>query len=462
MRSHSKWIGCLVALLLSPLLALADAALPRYDLPVGRKLVYTSSSESKNNEGGGGMTTSGSLQLTVVRENPDGSRRVILRSASSYAQKLGGGGGDGNEHKSPERVELAYADVFPDGRVLPNESLGMRMDTSTALPPLPKDAQELANGWKRSDDVKQETNTYAAAAGAGDSEFTFTAVQDGVMNKIYQTTRKSTYHLDRAKRMITRVEGEHSQGYGFQSKGTASTKLESDTMLSADEAKQLDQDFERFFAAREQYTKEMAKVEEDPTSADATMAQAKSALEKASGEVKSQDAKKALAKVLDNHDEYAKYAKESANRFKDVLNKPSPDWSTTDIDGKPAKLADFRGKVVVMDFWYRGCGWCMYAMPQVIQLSQDYKDKPVVVLGMNTDQKEEDARFVIDTFGLKYSTIKADGIPPKYGIQGFPTLVIVDQEGVVRDVHVGYSPDLREKVSKKIDELLGKSAKAGG
>ena len=112
-----------------------------------------------------------------------------------------------------------------------------------------------------------------------------------------------------------------------------------------------------------------------------------------------------------------------------------------------------------MDFWYRGCGWCMYAMPQVKQLSEDFKDKPVVVLGMNTDRQETDARLVIDTFGLKYPTIKAQDVPKKYSVQGFPTMIIIDQQGIVRDVHVGYSPTLREDVSKKINELLAKPIK---
>ena len=71
--------------------------------------------------------------------------------------------------------------------------------------------------------------------------------------------------------------------------------------------------------------------------------------------------------------------KEEANQLKTSLNKPSPDWSATDIDGKPVKLADLRGKVVIMDFWYRGCVFCMFAMPQVKQLAEDYRDKPVVM-----------------------------------------------------------------------------------
>jgi thiol-disulfide isomerase/thioredoxin len=402
------------------------------------------------------MSTTGSWQITVVGEDPDGSKRVILRSASAYAQKL-----NGNEHKSPERVQLGYADVFPDGRITPNPTLGMQLDPSGVLPPLPKDANELAKGWKNVDEARGQTSTFTAAADqAQGSAFTFTAVEEGVISRIYQTTRKTTFHLDTAKGILTSVEGEHTQDYGFHSKGTSTTKLESDTTIPAEEAKQLAEDFDRFFTARQKYTELMGKVEQAPQNADATLAEAKTLIEKARDDAKSDDAKKELAKVLENHEEYAKYAKESADRFKEVLNKPSPDWSTTDIDGKPAAMKDYRGKVVIMDFWYRGCGWCMYAMPQVKQLAADYKDKPVVVLGMNTDQKEEDARFVIDAFDLNYPTIKATGIPDKYGVQGFPTLIIVDQEGVVRDVHVGYSPDLREKVSKKIDELLTKTAKA--
>jgi hypothetical protein len=105
----------------------------------------------------------------------------------------------------------------------------------------------------------------------------------------------------------------------------------------------------------------------------------------------------------------------------------------------------------------------MYAMPQVKQLAADYKDKPVVVLGMNTDRDEKDTRVVIDVFGLTHPTIKAEGIPEKYKVDGFPTMIIVDQAGVVRDVHVGYSADLHEQVSKKINELLSEpTARAGG
>ena len=66
----------------------------------------------------------------------------------------------------------------------------------------------------------------------------------------------------------------------------------------------------------------------------------------------------------------------------------------------------------------------------------------------------DDARFVVKELGLDYPQVQATDIPEKFGVQGFPTLIIIDTQGKVRDVHVGYSPDLYEKVSKKIDGLL--------
>ena len=110
----------------------------------------------------------------------------------------------------------------------------------------------------------------------------------------------------------------------------------------------------------------------------------------------------------------------------------------------------------MLDFWYRGCGWCIKAMPQLNALAGQFEGRPVAVLGMNTDRNEADAKFVCDAMSLKYATLRADGIPEKYGVQGFPTLVVIDSEGTVRDVHEGYSPTLQTDVAKTIEGLLTK------
>ena len=137
-----------------------------------------------------------------------------------------------------------------------------------------------------------------------------------------------------------------------------------------------------------------------------------------------------------------------------MLGTASEDWTTTDLNGKSHSLQDYRGKVVILDFWYRGCGWCIRAMPQVKEVATRFEGEPVVVFGMNTDRKDEDATFVVEKMGLKYPNLKATGLPEKYKVNGFPTLLILDQEGVIRDIHVGYSPTLRDDVVQAVERLL--------
>ena len=103
-------------------------------------------------------------------------------------------------------------------------------------------------------------------------------------------------------------------------------------------------------------------------------------------------------------------------------------------------------------------------MPQMNQLAQDFKEQPVAILGMNLGQDEADARFVIDAFKLTYPTLQdrvrndGDGIHNQYSIQGFPSLVLIDQQGVVRDFYIGYSPTLRDDLSARIRDLLATKA----
>src|SRR5439155_14891694 len=139
---------------------------------------------------------------------------------------------------------------------------------------------QAAKGWSKTDERKMETTTYtpasAAGGGSGAGEFVFSAVWEGVLNKIYSTTRKHTFHFDRAKGAITSAEGEMTQDYGFHTKGTASAKLESDQTIPADEAAQMAKDFDVLFAAKDAYETKMGDIDRDPAQADALITDAKS------------------------------------------------------------------------------------------------------------------------------------------------------------------------------------------
>jgi thiol-disulfide isomerase/thioredoxin len=224
----------------------------------------------------------------------------------------------------------------------------------------------------------------------------------------------------------------------------------------AEFVKQLAAEAETYFAASKRYDDLNSAAGKKAAQAKELLGKAESALKETKDKVKLDVVREQLDSQLKNHEQYSKYTLEDAERRAKHVGKPAAPFKTTDLDGKEYSLDGLRGKVLVLDFWYRGCGWCIRAMPQMRELADDFKGQPVAILGMNTDRNEKDARFVIDAMNLNYPTLKAEGLPEKFGVQGFPTLVIIDQSGTVRDLHVGYSPTLREEVGKTIRELLKK------
>jgi peroxiredoxin len=178
-------------------------------------------------------------------------------------------------------------------------------------------------------------------------------------------------------------------------------------------------------------------------------------LKKAGEALQSAELKEQIADKLQVHDVAAKEWLEYAALREKLVGKPSVEWSTTDLDGKPHDLKDYRGKVVVLDFWYRGCGNCIMGMPQIKHVAAHFQGQPVAVLGMNDDDKEANAKFVIEKLALNYPNLKANGFAEhKYGILWAPALLILDQQGIVRELHVGYSPTLGREVIHTVEELL--------
>jgi thiol-disulfide isomerase/thioredoxin len=430
--------------------AAADAALPRYQFQPGQELTYRSTSQFNYGEGeqAGTHGTKADWTVWVLRANPDGSFRLVLREKSVFSQGRGK-----DVHEQPPQTSVVYADVFPDGRVLSNKTIQYRGHPGSLFPRLPKDAAEAKAGWEATRDDDKTTYKPLDAAGA----VRFEAVTDSPMNKIYLSTSKATYTLDPAKGFVTKSESEATQGYGFNGKGTGTTELVGVKAADPAALREFAAAADRYFAAVAAYEDKTGAAEKaKPDQAKELLGQALAGLKAAAGELKQEDFRADLAERAKQHESMEKYYLDTAERRAKVVGRPAAEFETTDVDGKKVKLTDLRGQVVVLDFWYRGCGWCIKAMPQINQLADDFAGKPVAVFGMNTDRKDEDAKFVIEKMALKYPTLKAEGLPQKFGVQGFPTFVVIDQQGVVHDLHVGYSPTLREDMGKVIRELLAR------
>jgi thiol-disulfide isomerase/thioredoxin len=463
---------CLVSAAGNACGAEAEFTMPRYQLQVGQELNYRGGSEFKYESGK--FVTRETWRVWVTEKNADGSWRLAFRHGSRFQQirneQPDAAAGEFDKLKKaaekllekqaepekeiPEEVQVGWADFHPDGRMPENPSFGFRLQPARLFPQLPADHSEIERGWMFHSARMDETSKCRMLPSSGPGRFDFEVVRESPMNEIYGMEYKDVITFDQTRGVPEKIASETKQTYGFKGEGTGVTELVGIKTLPADEIAALASELKQFFAARDAYEAVTHRKDLSGDDFKAALGKAAIAFELAAADFKNADLKELVKKQLDSHERMVNYLVESANDRNEVIGKPSDEWSTTDLSGAAHALKDYRGKVVILDFWYRGCGWCIRAMPQMKQVAAHYKDRPVVVFGMNTDRKEEDAQFVIDRMQLNYSNLKATGLPEKYKVRGFPTLIILDQEGVIRDLHVGYSPTLKESVIESVDRLL--------
>ena len=143
-----------------------------------------------------------------------------------------------------------------------------------------------------------------------------------------------------------------------------------------------------------------------------------------------------------------------ANLFPLPVVKEGDDMVDADfwnLDGELCHLSDYKGKYILLDFWFSGCAPCIAAMPKVKEISEKYQDK-LVVVAINLDAKEkwESVSKEHDIAGVNLNDFKSfDGIALRYGVAAVPTYVIISPEGKVLSIMVG-----AQFLRAKIEELV--------
>ena len=124
----------------------------------------------------------------------------------------------------------------------------------------------------------------------------------------------------------------------------------------------------------------------------------------------------------------------------DKDRKPAPDFTLKDADGRTVRLSDYRGKVVLLNFWATWCGPCKFEIPWFIELEQQNKDRGFAVLGIAMD--EEGWKVVkpfLSELKVNYRTLMgSDVVGQLYGgVEALPTTFMIDRTGKIAAVHVG-------------------------
>ncbi len=136
----------------------------------------------------------------------------------------------------------------------------------------------------------------------------------------------------------------------------------------------------------------------------------------------------------------------------------APGFSLEDIDGKKFSLKDYRGKVVLLNFWATWCPPCRREMPSMERLHQKFKNRDFVVLALNQmEDGDQVFTFVGDlgvdlTFPILFD--KDSSVSRAYGVMGLPTTYLIDKKGNVRFRAIGGREFDHPEVEKQILQLM--------
>ncbi len=135
--------------------------------------------------------------------------------------------------------------------------------------------------------------------------------------------------------------------------------------------------------------------------------------------------------------------------------KPAPDFTLSDIYGEKRSLSDFKGKVIILDFWATWCPPCRAEIPHFIELYKEYRDQGLEIIGVALDWNAQRvvAPFVQER-GINYTVLlgKKDVTDLYGGIMSIPTTFIIDRNGGIRKRYIGYKD--KEIFEKEIKKLL--------
>ena len=128
---------------------------------------------------------------------------------------------------------------------------------------------------------------------------------------------------------------------------------------------------------------------------------------------------------------------------------------------KPVRFADFKGRVVYVDFWASWCAPCKQSFPWMNDMQAKYGPRGFSVVGVNVDQKREDAdKFLVSTpanFLVAYDT--TGKVAEAYQPKGMPTSFLIGADGKVRAVHIGFKDSNREVLEREIEAALAAAKK---
>ena len=134
----------------------------------------------------------------------------------------------------------------------------------------------------------------------------------------------------------------------------------------------------------------------------------------------------------------------------------APDFTLRTIAGPNMRLAEQRGRVVMINFWATWCGPCRQEMPQLSKLYDKYRGSGFVLMGVNVDDDVRNAAEVATKLAVSFPVLldTDKSVSKLYDLATMPSTVLVDRDGKTRYVHRGYVAGYEDTYEKQVRELL--------
>jgi peroxiredoxin len=137
-----------------------------------------------------------------------------------------------------------------------------------------------------------------------------------------------------------------------------------------------------------------------------------------------------------------------------AVHADAPDFSIEDLDGKPLALANYRGKVLVLDFWATWCTPCREEIPHFVELQEKYREQGLQVIGISMDDDPKPVREFYQKFKMNYPVaLGTTRVAEAYGgVLGLPINFLIGRDGRIAAKYVGAVE--MPVVEQKINSLL--------
>ena len=149
-----------------------------------------------------------------------------------------------------------------------------------------------------------------------------------------------------------------------------------------------------------------------------------------------------------------KEVEDARKAVKRMDGKKFPDFELTTVSGKTYKSEELRGKIVLLNFWFTTCRPCIEELPDINALVEEFQDEDIVFIAPTFDTVDKVEKF-LKRFDFKYEVVSdVKEFTVANNVRSFPTHFVIDQEGYIEKVVIGYSVLTDNMLRKAINKLL--------